>query len=136
MWLKNTGADPVHSQLSRLLWFFGSSFSFIVRVASIWLAVESVFHIFVLLSVVFFFLLRFSFLDQNKEKVQGSIINGVAPSISTIADSSYEVSRPLYFYIKQEHVGVIPGLQEFGDYFMSLATSESPLEDAGLIPKP
>ena len=78
----------------------------------------------------------FSFLDQNKEKVQGSIINGVAPSISTIADGSYEVSRPLYFYIKQEHVGVIPGLQEFGDYFMSLATSESPLEDAGLIPKP
>ena len=76
------------------------------------------------------------FLDKNKEKVQGSVINGLAPSISTIADGSYEVSRPLYFYIKQEQVGVIPGLQEFGDYFMSLATSESPLEDAGLIPKP
>ena len=64
------------------------------------------------------------------------MIGGVAPSMTTIADSSYKVSRPLFFYVKQEHVGVIPGLQEFADYFMSLAVSESPLEDAGLIPKP
>ena len=78
----------------------------------------------------------YSFLDQNKDKVQGSVVNGVAPSMETIADSSYKVSRPLFFYVKQEHVGVIPGLQEFADYFMSLAVSESPLEDAGLIPKP
>ena len=78
----------------------------------------------------------FSFLDQNKDKVQGSKIGGVSPSMTTIADSSYKVSRPLFFYVKQEHVGVIPGLQEFADYFMSLAVSESPLEDAGLIPKP
>ena len=78
----------------------------------------------------------YSFLDQNKDKVQGSVINGVAPSMGTIADSSYKVSRPLFFYVKKEHVGVIPGLQEFADYFMSLATSGSPLEAAGLIPKP
>ena len=78
----------------------------------------------------------YSFLDQNKDKVQGSVINGVAPSMGTIADSSYKVSRPLFFYVKKEHVGVVPGLQEFSDYFMSLAVSGSPLEAAGLIPKP
>jgi phosphate transport system substrate-binding protein len=78
----------------------------------------------------------YSFLDQNKDKVQGSVINGVAPSMGTIADSSYKVSRPLFFYVKKEHVGVVPGLQEFADYFMSLAVSGSPLEAAGLIPKP
>ena len=78
----------------------------------------------------------YSFLDQNKDKVQGSVVNGVAPSMETIADSSYKVSRPLFFYVKQEHVGVIPGLQEFADYFMGLAVSGSPLEAAGLIPKP
>ena len=78
----------------------------------------------------------YSFLDQNKDKVQGSVINGVAPSMGTIADSSYKVSRPLFFYVKKEHVGVIPGLQEFADYFMSLTVSGSPLEAAGLIPKP
>ena len=78
----------------------------------------------------------YSFLDQNKDKVQGSIVNGVAPSMGTIADSSYKVSRPLFFYVKKEHVGVVPGLQEFADYFMSLTVSGSPLEAAGLIPKP
>lgn len=78
----------------------------------------------------------YSFLDQNKDKVQGSIVNGVAPSMGTIADSSYKVSRPLFFYVKKEHVGVVPGLQEFADYFMSLTVSGSPLESAGLIPKP
>lgn len=78
----------------------------------------------------------YSFLDQNKDKVQGSIVNGVAPSMETIADSSYKVSRPLFFYVKKEHVGVVPGLQEFADYFMSLTVSGSPLESAGLIPKP
>ena len=78
----------------------------------------------------------YSFLDQNKDKVQGSVVNGVTPSMETIADSSYKVSRPLFFYVKQEHVGVIPGLQEFADYFMSLTVSGSPLEAAGLIPKP
>ena len=78
----------------------------------------------------------YSFLDQNKDKVQGSIVNGVAPSMGTIAHSSYKVSRPLFFYVKKEHVGVVPGLQEFADYFMSLTVSGSPLESAGLIPKP
>ena len=78
----------------------------------------------------------YSFLDQNKDKVQGSIVNGVAPSMGTIADSSYKVSRPLFFYVKKEHVGVVPGLQEFADYFMSLTLSGGPLETAGLIPKP
>ena len=78
----------------------------------------------------------YSFLDQNKDKVQGSIVNGVVPSMETIADSSYKVSRPLFFYVKKEHVGVVPGLQEFADYFMSLTVSGSPLEAAGLIPKP
>ena len=42
----------------------------------------------------------YSFLDQNKDKVQGSVVNGVAPSMETIADSSYKVSRPLFFYVK------------------------------------
>jgi phosphate transport system substrate-binding protein len=76
----------------------------------------------------------FSFLDQNTDRVQGSVINGVAPSFDTIADGSYKVSRPLFFYVKKEHIGVVPGVQEFADYFMSLADSDGPLAEAGLIP--
>ena len=37
----------------------------------------------------------FSFLDQNRDRVQGSIIDNVSPSFDTIADGSYKVSRPL-----------------------------------------
>lgn len=75
----------------------------------------------------------YSFLDQNKDKVQGSLVGGVAPTMTTIADGSYKVSRPLFFYVKKEHVGVVPGLQEYADYFMSLTQSGGPLEAAGLI---
>ena len=75
----------------------------------------------------------YSFLDQNKDKVQGSLVGGVAPTMATIADGSYKVSRPLFFYVKKEHVGVVPGVQEYADYFMSLTKSGGPLEAAGLI---
>ena len=78
----------------------------------------------------------FSFLDQNKDKVQGSLVDGVEPNMATIADGSYGVSRPLFFYVKKEHVGVVPGIQEYADYFMGLTKSGGPLEAAGLIPKP
>lgn len=77
----------------------------------------------------------FSFLDQNRDRVQGSVIDEVSPSFDTIADGSYKVSRPLFFYTKKEHLDVVPNLQKYADYFMSLATDEGPLADAGLIPK-
>jgi len=78
----------------------------------------------------------FSFLDQNADKVKGATIDGVEPTFDTIADSSYKVSRPLYFYYKKEHVGIIPGLQEFVDYFNSdiIIGEDGAATDRGLIP--
>jgi phosphate transport system substrate-binding protein len=80
----------------------------------------------------------YSFLDQNSDKVQGSAIAGVAPTFEAIADGSYPVSRPLFFYVKNAHVGVIPGLKEFVTEFMSDRASgeEGYLADKGLIPLP
>ncbi len=80
----------------------------------------------------------YSFLDQNADKVQGSAIGGVAPTFEAIADGSYPVSRPLFFYVKNAHVGVIPGLKEFVAEFMSDRASgeEGYLADKGLIPLP
>ena len=80
----------------------------------------------------------FSFLDQNADKVQGSVIDGVSPSFENIADGSYPVSRPLYFYVKGAHVGVIPGIAEFLREFTSERAwgEEGYLADAGLIPMP
>jgi phosphate transport system substrate-binding protein len=80
----------------------------------------------------------FSFLDQNADKIQGSSMDGVTPTFETIADGSYEVSRPLFFYVKNAHVGVIPGIKEFVAEFMSdrATGDEGYLADKGLIPLP
>jgi len=80
----------------------------------------------------------FSFLDQNADKIQGSAMDGVTPTFETIADGSYEVSRPLFFYVKNAHVGVIPGIKEFVAEFMSERATgdEGYLADKGLIPLP
>lgn len=80
----------------------------------------------------------FSFLDQNSDKLQGSTMDGVAPTFESIADGSYEVSRPLFIYVKNAHVGVIPGIKEFVAEFVSDRASgdEGYLTDKGLIPLP
>lgn len=78
----------------------------------------------------------YSFLDQNAAKVQGSMIDGSEPTFESIADGSYPVSRPLYFYVKQAHVGVIPGIKEYLEEFTADATwgGEGYLADKGMIP--
>ena len=80
----------------------------------------------------------YSFLDQNQDKVQGSLIDGIAPEFESIADGSYPVSRPLYSYVKKLHVGEIPGIEEFLAELTSEAASGDfgYLTDRGLIPLP
>lgn len=80
----------------------------------------------------------YSFLDQNMDKLQGSLINGVAPEFEKIADGSYPVSRSLWFYVKQAHVGKVPGIQEFIAEFTSEKAwgDEGYLAEKGLIPMP
>ncbi|MGB5345975.1 MAG: PstS family phosphate ABC transporter substrate-binding protein [Woeseia sp.] len=80
----------------------------------------------------------FSFLDQNAEKVRGALIDGVEPTFEAIADGSYPVSRPLYFYAKKAHMDVIPGLRGFLREFTSERAwgEEGYLSYRGLIPMP
>jgi len=78
----------------------------------------------------------FSFLDQNSDKVQGSIIDGNAPTFDAIAAGDYKVSRPLYFYVKKAHIGTVPGIEEFLNKFVSedMIGEDGYLIDKGLIP--
>jgi len=80
----------------------------------------------------------FSFLDQNIDKIQGSLVGGVEPTFENIADGVYGVSRSLYFYVKTAHVDVIPGVREYIAEFTSerAAGEEGYLSDRGLIPLP
>ncbi|MCB1445919.1 MAG: substrate-binding domain-containing protein, partial [Rhizobiaceae bacterium] len=65
-------------------------------------------------------------------------MNGVVPSVESIAAGEYPVSRPLYFYVKNAHLDVIPGLQEYVEFFVSddMAGPDGPLAAYGLVPDP
>ncbi len=78
----------------------------------------------------------FSFLDENGDKVQGSEVDGVAPTFDSISSGDYPVSRPLYFYIKSAHVGKIPGIVEYAMEFTSdrAMGEDGYLSERGLIP--
>jgi len=80
----------------------------------------------------------FSFLDQNGDVIQGSVVDGVAPTFDAISSGAYPVSRSLYFYVKIAHVGSIPGIQEYlAEFTDEKAMGEfGYLTDKGLIPSP
>jgi len=80
----------------------------------------------------------YSFLDQNADVIQGSIIEGVSPTFEEISSGAYPVSRSLYFYVKAAHVGSIPGIKEYlVEFTDEKAIGEfGYLADKGLIPAP
>jgi phosphate transport system substrate-binding protein len=79
-----------------------------------------------------------SFYDQNKDKLMVATVAGVSPSLETVANGEYPVSRPLFFYVKGEHIGTIPGIAEYTEFFLSdqMSGNGGTLEGAGLIPQP
>jgi phosphate transport system substrate-binding protein len=78
----------------------------------------------------------YSYFLNNKDKTIAHKINDVEISLEGIQDGSYPVSRPLYFYVKRAHVGVIPGIDEFVEEFTSKKAigDYGYLNDLGLIP--
>lgn len=78
----------------------------------------------------------YSFLAENKDKLSGNWVNGVEPTFESIASKEYQVSRPLFIYVKNAHVGTIPGLKEFITEFTSEEAigEEGYLIDKGLVP--
>lgn len=80
----------------------------------------------------------FSFLDQNADKIKGAIVEGNMPSFERIANGDYPISRSLFFYVKKEHVGKVPGIEEFVAAFTNEDAwgTDGYLVDKGLIPLP
>jgi len=83
-----------------------------------------------------FGILGFSYYDANKDKLRAASINGKTISKETIQDGSYPISRPLYFYVKNQHKGVIPGIDEYIKEFTSkrAISNRGYLTDLGLVP--
>ena len=78
----------------------------------------------------------YSFLSANQDKIQGSIIDGVEPTMETIQSYEYPNARPLFFYIKKAHIGVIPGIQEYALLMISedAIGEDGYLSEYGLAP--
>jgi phosphate transport system substrate-binding protein len=79
-----------------------------------------------------------SFYQNNTDKLQVATMGGVTPSVETIASGEYPVSRPLFFYVKNAHLDVIPGMQEYIEFFVSdeMAGPDGPLAAYGLVSDP
>ncbi len=80
----------------------------------------------------------YSYLEENNDKVQGATVDGKVATYDSVADGSYPVSRPLWIYVKKEHVGQIPGIKEFLAEFTSDKAwgKTGYLSDKGLIAMP
>ena len=78
----------------------------------------------------------YSFFDTNRDKVQAADLNDVELTFENIASYTYPGARPLFFYVKKEHVGVIPGIKEFINEFVSekAMSLDGYLFPAGLVP--
>jgi phosphate transport system substrate-binding protein len=78
----------------------------------------------------------YSFLYENQDKLQPVLVGGVEPVFETIESGEYGVSRPLFVYVKNAHLGVIPGLKEFvAEYVSDSAMGpDGYLAERGLVP--
>src|SRR6056300_1256161 len=83
-----------------------------------------------------FGILGYSYFEANKDKVRAATIEGQKISLKSIQDGSYPISRPLFFYVKNQHIGVIPGIEEYVKEFTSkrAISKRGYLTDVGLVP--
>lgn len=79
-----------------------------------------------------------AFYENNTDKLKVTTMSGIVPSTQSIATGEYPVSRPLFFYVKKAHIGVIPGLKEYAQFFVAdeLAGPTGPLANYGLVSDP
>jgi phosphate transport system substrate-binding protein len=79
-----------------------------------------------------------AFYENNADKLKVATVNDITPSAATVASGEYPVSRPLFFYVKKAHLGVVPGLKEYVDFFLNdqMIGPDGPLAEYGLVPAP
>jgi phosphate transport system substrate-binding protein len=76
----------------------------------------------------------YSYLDGNRDTIRDVPVDGVEATAASIADNSYPGSRPLFIYVKRQHMSVIAGLREFVTAFMAATAPGGTLSTRGLIP--
>jgi phosphate transport system substrate-binding protein len=62
----------------------------------------------------------FAYYDQNRQRLKALSIDGVAPSVETIANGTYPLARPLFIYVNAEALQR-PQVQRFVQYYVTNA---------------
>ena len=80
----------------------------------------------------------YSFLEQNRGRIEAARIEGVKPKPAKISSGEYPIARSLFFYIKNSHLGKVSGLKEYVQLFLSekMISDFGYLKNLGLIPLP
>ena len=78
----------------------------------------------------------FSYLDQNRDTLQSAVVDGTPADFELIASGDYAISRALWFYVKHEHVKVIPGVAEYMKEWTKHWDDDGALADNGMVPMP
>ena len=83
-------------------------------------------------------IMGFSFLGQNRDRIKGALVGGVAPEFEEIASGNYKISRSMYFYVKKQNVPLVPGIEAYVSEFTSEGAwgPDGYLAEKGLIPLP
>lgn len=78
----------------------------------------------------------FSFLENNRGRIEGLPIDGVDDSRETIASRRYPLARPLFVYVKRPNLDLVPGLREMVEEYVSdrAVGPEGYLVRRGLVP--
>jgi phosphate transport system substrate-binding protein len=85
-----------------------------------------------------FGILGYSFLEENAAKLRGVALDGVAPDYDSITSGRYRGGRRIYVYFKKAHIGVVPGIDNFIQAYLSnkAVGEDGYLTRKGLIPLP
>ncbi len=78
----------------------------------------------------------FSYLEENADKVKGLPMNNVDPTYDNIASFAYPGARPLYVYVKKNHMNAIPGLDLYLAEWVKNWKADGPLAKIGLVASP
>jgi phosphate transport system substrate-binding protein len=75
----------------------------------------------------------YSYLEENKDKLHGVLIDGAEPTYNAIAGGQYPGARPLFLYVKKAHLNAVPGLPAFLELYATMWDPKGELAKHGLI---
>jgi len=80
----------------------------------------------------------YSFLEENRNKIQAATVDGVVAEPDAISSGEYPVSRSLFFYTKNDHFGEVDGMEDYVRMFLGerMIGPQGLLKDLGLIALP